>query len=102
MALSIDQGQYNALKQYADAKDYVGGWQYLATIGDRYADNAAIVSSGRTDASNPYHLSQQLMVRKHCGSKGVSFAFIFISEQSCRAADVSNSPKSRCASFCAA
>ncbi len=36
------------------------------------------------------------------GSKWVSFAFIFISEQSCRAADVSNSPKSRCASFCAA
>ena len=46
MALNITQEQYNIAKAYADSGDYKGGWNYLASVGDNYADNAYAVTSG--------------------------------------------------------
>ena len=46
MALNITAAQHAILDTYAQAGDYVGGWDYLASIGDNYADNAAAVTSG--------------------------------------------------------
>lgn len=40
MVLSINDQQLKRLKTFESANDYVGGWRYLASIGDRYADNA--------------------------------------------------------------
>lgn len=46
MALSITQEQLSIAQSYADAGDYKGGWEYLASIGDKYADNAYVVTTG--------------------------------------------------------
>ncbi|MDP1931403.1 MAG: hypothetical protein Q8L60_08100, partial [Gammaproteobacteria bacterium] len=46
MALSITQEQLEIAQAYANAGDYKGGWQYLASIGDTYADNAYVVTTG--------------------------------------------------------
>lgn len=32
--------QLAVAQSYASSGDYVGGWQYLASVGDGYADNA--------------------------------------------------------------
>ncbi len=46
MALSITQQQLATAQTYAASGDYQGGWQYLASVGDNYADNAHVVTSG--------------------------------------------------------
>ena len=46
MALTITAAQLATAQSYAAAGDYVGGWNYLSTVGDKYADNAAAVTSG--------------------------------------------------------
>ena len=46
MALSITQQQLAIAQTYAASGDYQGGWQYLASIGDNYADNAYVVTTG--------------------------------------------------------
>ena len=38
MALSITQQQLAIAQTYAASGDYQGGWQYLASIGDNYAE----------------------------------------------------------------
>ncbi|MDX1253614.1 MAG: hypothetical protein IDH49_15450, partial [Gammaproteobacteria bacterium] len=48
MALSITDNQLSIAQSYADSGDYKGGWQYLASIGDNYADNAYVVTSGNS------------------------------------------------------
>lgn len=46
MALSITHEQLAIAESYANAGDYKGGWQCLASIGDNYADNAYVVTTG--------------------------------------------------------
>jgi len=46
MALTITSAQLTVANSYAASGDYKGGWQYLASIGDNYADNAYAVTSG--------------------------------------------------------
>jgi hypothetical protein len=46
MALNITAAQYAVAKAYADAGNYQAGWNYLSLCGDKYADNAAAVTSG--------------------------------------------------------
>jgi hypothetical protein len=46
MALSITHEQLTIVESYANAGDYEGGWLYLASIGDNYADNAYVVTTG--------------------------------------------------------
>ena len=48
MALSISPEQYEVAKAYAEAGNYRGGWEYLASIGDKYADDAYAVTTGGT------------------------------------------------------
>lgn len=45
MALSITAEQLAALEVYYNEYNYEGGWNYLASIGDNYADDAAAVTS---------------------------------------------------------
>ncbi|VUZ26587.1 Uncharacterised protein, partial [uncultured Comamonas sp.] len=49
MATSITQEQLMVVKSYAEAGDYKAGWKYLASIGDNYADNAYVVTTGDSD-----------------------------------------------------
>ena len=46
MALNITAEQYAVVQSYAASGNYVGGWAYLSSVGDRYADNAYAVTSG--------------------------------------------------------
>ena len=41
MALNITDEQYQKAKFHAEQGDYSGGWEYLASIGDKYADAAS-------------------------------------------------------------
>ena len=47
MALNITVDQLDIAQSYAAVGDYVGGWNYLSTVGDKYADNAYAVTSGQ-------------------------------------------------------
>lgn len=51
MATNITADQYAIAKNYSDQGDYSGGWRYLSSIGDNYADNAYAVASGNTSGS---------------------------------------------------
>lgn len=46
MALTITSAQLATAQSYAASGDYVGGWNYLSSVGDNYADNAYAVTSG--------------------------------------------------------
>jgi len=46
MALTITPAQLATVQTFAAAGDYVGGWYYLASVGDKYADNAHAITSG--------------------------------------------------------
>jgi hypothetical protein len=50
MALTITTEQLATLQGYVEKKDYPGGWEYLASIGDNYADNAYAVTSGKGES----------------------------------------------------
>ena len=52
MATHITEAQRAILMQYAEKNDYIGGWRYLASIGDNYADNAYAVTSGESLSNN--------------------------------------------------
>lgn len=63
MALTITEEQYAIAKSYADAGDYADGWRYLASVGDNYADNAYVVTTG--DASGVVDQGFHILVEKH-------------------------------------
>ncbi|PKD40809.1 iron-regulated FrpC domain protein [Methylomonas sp. Kb3] len=62
MALNITQEQYNTAQAYANARDYKGGWTYLASLGDNYADNAAAVTSGNATGTD---VAFEVLVQVH-------------------------------------
>lgn len=45
MVLKISSEQQAIAAIYAEKDDYIGGWAYLKSIGDNYADNAYAVTS---------------------------------------------------------
>ena len=63
MALNITAEQHAVIDSYAQAGDYVGGWNYLASIGDNYADNAAAVTSG--NATGVADKIFEILVKNH-------------------------------------
>lgn len=63
MALHITSEQYDIAQSYANTGDYVGGWNYLASIGDRYADDAAAVTSASTEGISGQFF--QTLVKEH-------------------------------------
>lgn len=48
MALTITSAQLAVAQSYATSGDYKGGWQYLASVGDNYADDAYAITSHST------------------------------------------------------
>lgn len=63
MALTITAEQYATVQAYAAVGDYAGGWAYLTSIGDNYADNAYVVTTG--DTAGVIDQGFHVLVEKH-------------------------------------
>ncbi|MCO6181037.1 Hint domain-containing protein [Ciceribacter sp. RN22] len=59
----ITDAQFAQVNLYVEALDYAGGWAYLASIGDNYADNASAVISATSVASQGRIFA--LLVERH-------------------------------------
>jgi hypothetical protein len=59
MALAISSDQLAIAQSYAAAGNYQAGWQYLASIGDNYADDAYAVTVGGQGGID--HLMNQMV-----------------------------------------
>lgn len=70
MALNITAEQYAVAQTYVANEDYAGGWNYLASIDDTYADNAYVVTTGDTDGI--VDVAFHTMVKERWGNTGVA------------------------------
>ena len=82
MALTITAEQHAIVQSYAAAGNYQGGWNYLASIGDNYADNAYAVTSG--NATGVIDQGFQILVQKHWTNTAGQNAYAEKSEQVAR------------------
>jgi hypothetical protein len=63
MTLKITQEQLLTAQKFAVQGNYAEGWKYLASVDDRYADNAYTVTTGNTDGV--IDQSFKLLVKNH-------------------------------------
>ncbi|MFT0214097.1 hypothetical protein VQ643_16110 [Pseudomonas sp. F1_0610] len=57
----LTEKQIINLKEFSDKKDYKGGWKYLASLGDSYADNAAVVTGEPVNKAGLDYLMQRMV-----------------------------------------